>query len=42
MKLPITMDSSRNKIAAVGSALVDLCLLEDDDFLARPAPEKVE
>ncbi|NLL13665.1 MAG: adenosine kinase [Fibrobacter sp.] len=34
------MDSSRNKIAAVGSALVDLCLLEDDDFLAQTGTRK--
>ncbi len=40
MNLPITIDSSRKKIAAVGSALVDICLLEDDDFLAQTGARK--
>ncbi len=40
MKLPITPDPSRNKIAAVGSALVDLCLLEEEDFLAQTGARK--
>lgn len=37
---PIKTDSSRNKIAAVGSALVDICLLEEDSFLEETGARK--
>src|SRR5512133_2443952 len=40
MSFPITMKASRTGIAAVGSALVDMCLLEDDTFLASTGAAK--
>ncbi|HEX3019598.1 MAG TPA: adenosine kinase [Chitinispirillaceae bacterium] len=40
MKLPFKTESSRNKIAAVGSALVDICLLEEENFLAQTGGRK--
>ena len=32
--MPVKAHSQKNKIAAVGSALVDICLIEDETFLA--------
>jgi len=40
MSFPITMKAPRTTIAAVGSALVDMCLLEDDAFLASTGAAK--
>lgn len=40
MLLPLQSVPPRNFIAAIGSALVDICLLEDDDFLAQTGAQK--
>lgn len=40
MILPFKKDPARNRVAAVGSALVDICLLEDDDFLSQTGGPK--
>ncbi|NLG16149.1 MAG: adenosine kinase [Fibrobacter sp.] len=40
MTLPFQALPPRNCIAAIGSALVDICLLEDDDFLAQTGAPK--
>lgn len=40
MNIPYTVQPEKKKIAAVGSALVDICLLEDDAFLAGTGAAK--
>jgi sugar/nucleoside kinase (ribokinase family) len=40
MNIPFKADPSRKTIAAVGSALVDICILEDDTFLAQTGGSK--
>lgn len=40
MNLPFKTDSSRNRVAAVGSALVDICLLEEEEFLKETGGRK--
>ncbi len=40
MILPFKPDPSRNRIAAVGSALVDICLLENEEFLKETGGRK--
>ncbi len=40
MNIPYKIQPPRNSIAAVGSALVDMCLLEDDEFLVATGARK--
>lgn len=40
MIIPMNPKPERNKIAAIGSALMDLCLLESDDFLLSSGAQK--
>ncbi|MFP4014114.1 MAG: adenosine kinase [Chitinispirillaceae bacterium] len=40
MIIPMNTKPERNKIAAIGSALMDLCLLESDDFLLSSGAQK--
>lgn len=40
MKIPYEMVPPRNRIAAIGSALVDICLLEEDSFLVNTGAQK--
>lgn len=40
MQIPFKADPSRNRVAAIGSALMDLCLLESEEFLSGSGAQK--
>jgi sugar/nucleoside kinase (ribokinase family) len=40
MEIPFTAQAGKKKIAAVGSALVDICLTEDDAFITASGAPK--